>query len=148
MNGSQSGLRSRRKEIPLMYDTTYPADYTADLVTGALVLCKDRTSKKTPGKWAKRRKQDRPVSKKAQAAFEPCDKEVFKSMEKAKWAVERARRSRYRANLDGVESVRREIRVYECFRHSSRVFHLTSVEMENYNEKFDASKRGEYCRAA
>ena len=148
MNGSQPGLRNRRKEIPLMYDTTYPADYTVDLVTGALVLCKDRTSKKTPGKWAKRRKQDRPVNRVISMIQESCDKEVFKSMEKAKWALERATHARARAAVFGHQTRRREVRVYQCFKHPTRVFHLTSQAEETYAAKFDAGARGEFCNAA
>jgi len=148
MNGSQTGLRNRRKEIPLMYDTTYPADYTADLVTGALVLCKDRTNEKTPGKWAKRRKQDRPSTRVISRKEEICDKKIFKSMEKAKWAIEVANRRRARAAEFGHHTRRREVRVYECFNHGTRVFHLTSQDVATYNEKFDANRREEYCRAA
>ena len=127
-----------------MSDTTY----AVDLSTNALVLCKDRTTKKTPGKWAKRRKQDRPTNRRLHAIEETCTKEIFKSMEKAKWAVERADRARARAQVFGHQTRRREVRVYECFKHSTRVFHLTSQDEASYAAKFDASARGEFTHAA
>jgi len=148
MNGSHPGLRSKKEREAQMYDTAYLTDYPVDLVTGALVLCKDRTTKKTPGTWAKRRKQDRPVNRVIAMIQETCDKEVFKSMEKAKWALERATHARARAALFGHQTRRREMRVYQCFKHPTRVFHLTSQDEETYAAKFDASARGEYCRAA
>ena len=127
-----------------MSDTTY----AVDLSTKALVLCKDRTHDKTPGKWAKRRKQDRPANRGLKAIEGTCTKDIFKSMEKAKWAVECADRARSRAQIFGHQTRRREVRVYECFKHSTRVFHLTSQDEASYAAKFDASARGEFTHAA
>jgi hypothetical protein len=144
MNGSQPGPVTSRKWIAEMTDTTY----TVDLSTKALVLCKDHSKSKTPGKWAKRRKQDRPANRRLDAIEETCEKEIFKTMEKAKWAVERADRARSRAQVYGHQTRRREVRVYECFKHSTRVFHLTSQDVESYAAKFEAGARGELNRAA
>lgn len=144
MNGGQPGLDQRKERKALMYNTTEITDFSTKL----MVLCKDRTTDKTPGKWAKRRKQDRPANRFGAKKEELCDKKIFKSMEKAKWAIEVANRRRARAAEFGHHTRRREVRVYECFNHGTRVFHLTSQEMASYNEKFDAHRQREFSYAA
>jgi hypothetical protein len=144
MEGGQPGLPRREERKAIMYNTTEITDFS----TKSMVLCKDRTTEKTPGKWAKRRKQDRPATRVIARKEEICDKKIFKSMEKAKWAIEVANRRRARAAEFGHHTRRREVRVYECFNHGTRVFHLTSQDVATYNEKFDAHQRGEYCSAA
>jgi hypothetical protein len=142
--GGQPGPTKKEKREPLMYDTTYTTDFSMK----SMVLCKDRTIEKTPGKWAKRRKQDRPATRVIARKEEICDKKIFKSMEKAKWAIELSNRRRARAAEFGHHTRRREVRIYQCFHHATRVFHLTSQDVATYNEKFDANRREEYCRAA
>ena len=70
------------------------------------------------------------------------------TLDQVKLAVSRAEFARKRAEEEGRSTRRREVRWFECFNHSVRMFHLTSVDEADYNARFEASKRGEFAHVA
>ncbi len=111
----------------------------------ALILCKDRTILKVPGKYDKRPKALRPAAK---AAHGHCQKKSFRSIDQVKRAVAGAEFARKRADQEGGRTRRREIRWFECFNHEVKMYHLTSVELEVYAARFEAGRRGEFAHVA
>lgn len=121
---------------------------TDKLSRGAFAVCRDRSSRRTEGKYANRAKQDKPASRLTEILERQCGKKCFRSVERVKSALERARAANMRAQEGGFAASRREIRWYECHRHAVPMFHLTSVEEADYTARFEASRRGEFHHAA
>ncbi len=122
--------------------------YETRLPQRAFVVCKDRSQERIPGKWVERIRSERPANKVALIKQSSCKKKGFKTWEHAKWVVERAERGRFLAQVNNGVCHRQEKRVYECFKHGNRTFHLTSLSDEAYNAKFEASRNGSYLHAA
>lgn len=114
----------------------------------AFVVCKDRSQDRSPGKWVDRNKSEQPINRAILNRQFRCKKKGFKTWEHAKWVVERAERERFIAQVSMGVCHRKEKRVYECFKHATRVFHVTSLSDEVYNAKFEASRNGSYTHAA
>ena len=115
---------------------------------GAFVLCKDRSTDRIEGKYAKRAKALKPADKRAKLIESRCEKKCFRTADQVKLAVSRAEFARKRAEEEGRSTRRREVRWFECFNHSVRMFHLTSVDEADYIARFEAGKRGEFANVA
>lgn len=115
---------------------------------GAFVLCKDRTQDRIQGKYAKRPKEQKPADKLAKTLAGRCEKKCFRSVDQVKLAVQRAEFARKRAEEEGRTTRRREIRWFECFNHTTTMYHLTSVDEADYIARFEAGKRGEFTNVA
>jgi hypothetical protein len=121
---------------------------TYTFTEGAFVLCKDRSTDRIEGKYAKRAKAQKPADARAKHLEGRCEKKCFRTADQVKLAVSRAEFARKRAEEEGRSTRRREVRWFECFNHSVRMFHLTSVDEADYNARFEASKRGEFAHVA
>jgi len=111
----------------------------------AFILCKDRTSLKIEGKYEKRAKAQKPAQKPAHGE---CAKKCFRSVDLVKRAVSQAEYARIRAEEEGRSTRRREVRWFECFNHSVKMYHLTSVDEADYIARFEAGRRGEFAHVA
>lgn len=116
-----------------------------DFRESAFIGCKDRTALKVAGKYEKRAKALRPAHKGSESH---CQKKCFRSVDLVKRAVAGAEFARNRAEQEGRITRRREIRWFECFNHDVKMYHLTSVELEEYAARFEAGRRGEFAHVA
>ena len=123
-------------------------------------VAKDKSHKRSPGKFINRSKADRPKDKLAALKAERCDKFKITDptigeieitvMDVAKKIISSARWSRAQAAAEGRISKRREDRWFVCENCSgkAKIYHVTSLTEAEYSAKFEASKRGEYTLAA
>ena len=115
---------------------------------GAFAVCKDRSSKRPAGKYTNRTKAEKPENGLVKVLEKRCEKKCFRTIDRVKFAVQKAENARKRALEDGRATNRRELRWYECHNHGVKMYHLTSVDEADYNTRFEASKRGEFGLAA
>ncbi len=115
---------------------------------GAFAVCKDRSCERPAGKYANRAKGQKPENRLVKVLEERCDKKCFRSIDRVKFAVQKAENARMRAEAEGRSTNRRELRWFECYSHGVKMYHLTSVDEADYIARFEASKRGEYSLAA
>ena len=115
---------------------------------GVFAVCKDLSCQRPAGKYANRAKGQKPENRLVKVLEERCEKKCFRSIDRVKYAVQRAENARMRAEADGLSSKRRELRWFECHNHGVKMYHLTSVDEAEYIARFEASKRGEYSLAA
>ena len=115
---------------------------------GAFAVCKDRSCQRPAGKYANRAKGEKPENSLAKVLNERCDKKCFRSIDRVKYAVQKAENARKRAEEDGRSTNRREVRWFECYSHGVKMYPLTSVDEADYIARFDASTRGEFSLAA
>jgi len=116
-----------------------------------LVHLKDRSRKAKPGKFSARAKADRPVDKLALVKAQRCKKKKITSIDIAKEIVSSARWARAKAAAEGRTSKRREDRWYICTNCShgkTSIIHVASISEDEYNAKFEASKRLEFTLAS
>ena len=113
-------------------------------------VAKDKSHKRSPGKFINRSKADRPKDKLAALKAERCDKFKITDLDVAKKIISSARWSRAQAAAEGRISKRREDRWFVCENCSgkAKIYHVTSLTEAEYSAKFEASKRGEYTLAA
>lgn len=114
----------------------------------AFKVCKDRSHQRPAGKYANRVKEQKPQNRLVKVLEDRCEKKCFRSIDRVKYAVQKASNARQRAEADGLSTNRREVRWFECHSHGVKMFHLTSVNEADYIARFEASKRGEYSLAA
>lgn len=93
------------------------------------MVCKDHSGQRISGKYSDRPRKYRPSSK-LQARY--CGKKPFRTREKAKSVIEKAKFSRITSELEGGQSRRLELRCYLCACGS---YHVTSKTLEEYAEK-------------
>lgn len=110
-------------------------------------VAKDRSQKRSPGKFIDRVKGDKPKNGLLVLFSHQCKKDSIRDIEIAKMRVTKARRTRDRAMAEGRDSHRSEKRYYECFKHAVPQFHLTKLGAAEYAELFDSSKREEFVLA-
>jgi len=91
-----------------------------------LALCKDHSNQRLSGKYSDRPRKFRPASK-LQTRY--CGKKSFRTREKAKSVIEKAKFSRISTELEGGQSKRLELRCYLCFCGN---YHVTSKTLEQY----------------
>ena len=115
---------------------------------GALTVCKDRSHERLEGKYANRVKGAKPKNRLVEVLEKRCQKKCFRSVDLVKVAVQKAERSRFRAEAEGRTTPRREVRWFECNSHGVKMYHLTSVDEADYIAKYEASKRKEFAFAA
>ena len=121
---------------------------TDKLSKGAFAVCKDRSHERQAGKYANRAKGQKPENRLVKVLEERCEKKCFRSVDRVKYAVQKAENARMRAEQEGRTTKRRELRWFECYSHGVKMYHLTSVDEAEYIARFEASKRGEYVLAA
>ena len=97
-------------------------------VKAKLALCKDHSGQRLSSKYSERPRKLRPTSKLDKRY---CGKKSFRTREKAKSAIERAKFSRIMTEMEGGQSRRLELRCYLC---ACGNYHLTSKTVEQYIE--------------
>jgi len=121
---------------------------TDNISRDAFKVCKDRSNERLAGKYANRVKGQKPENRLVKVLEDRCEKKCFRSIDRVKYAVQKAENARKRAEADGLSTNRREVRWFECHSHGVKMYHLTSVNEADYIARFEASKRGEYSLAA
>ena len=113
-------------------------------------VAKDKSHKRSPGKFIDRSKDDRPKDKLAALKAGRCGKFKITDLDVAKKIISSARWARAQAAADGRISKRREDRWFVCENCSgkAKIYHVTSLSEAEYSAKFEASKRGEFTLAA
>jgi hypothetical protein len=101
-----------------------------------LYLAKDRSKRSTkPGKFSARAKADKPKNRILERLDRECKKESIRDIELCKRRISQARFSRRKAEGEGRQTRRMEVRYYSCQRHSVPQWHLTKLGEAEYAMK-------------
>lgn len=71
-----------------------------------------------------------------------CNKHKFKDVEQAKKALRSSAAARHLAEAEGQSSHKKEKRYYWC--QSCIAYHTTSLNQEEYNQKYEKGKKGDW----
>ena len=100
-----------------------------------LYLTKDRSQRTKPGKFSARAKADKPKNRILERLDRECKKEAIRDIELCKRRISQARFSRRKAEGEGRETRRLEVRYYLCMKHSVPQYHLTKLGEAEYATK-------------
>jgi hypothetical protein len=126
----------------------YNADASIEDAGHKLVHLKDRSSKSKPGKFSARAKADKPKNRIAERLNSECKKESLRDIELCKRRISQARFSRRKAENEGRESRRMEVRYYLCTKHSVPQYHLTKLGEAEFAAKLSRFQQKEYTLAS
>jgi hypothetical protein len=100
-------------------------DISVDGSDHKLVYAKDRSQLSKPGKFSARAKADKPKNRILERLNQECKKESLRDIELCKRRISQARFSRRKAENEGRQTRRMEVRYYLCTKHLVPQYHLT-----------------------
>ena len=113
-----------------------------------LVYAKDRTQRTKPGKFSERVKADKPKNRIVERLNSECKKESLRDIELCKRRISQARFSRRKAENEGRETRRMEVRYYLCTKHLVPQYHLTKQGESEFAAKLASFQEKEYALAS
>ena len=131
-------------KISMMYDM----DESLENAGHKLVYLKDRTKKAKPGKFSARAKADKPKNRILERLNSECKKESLRDIELCKRRISQARFSRRKAENEGRETRRMEVRYYLCTKHTVPQYHLTKLGESEFAAKIASFEKKEYTLAS
>ena len=126
----------------------YSSDNSINDADHRLVHAKDRTQRSKPGKFSDRAKADKPKNRIVERLNSECKKESLRDIELCKRRISQARFSRRKAENEGRESRRMEVRYYLCSKHSVPQYHLTKLGEAEFAAKLASFQEKEYALAS
>jgi hypothetical protein len=126
----------------------YNADVSIEDAGHKLVHLKDRSKKSKPGKFSARAKADKPKNRIVERLNSECKKESLRDIELCKRRISQARFSRRKAENEGRETRRMEVRYYLCTKHSVPQYHLTKLGESEFAAKLASFQQKEYTLAS
>ncbi len=126
----------------------YSSDNSINDADHRLVHAKDRTQRSKPGKFSAMSKADKPKNRGLAILEETCKKESLRDIELCKRRISQARFSRRKAENEGRESRRMEVRYYLCSKHSVPQYHLTKLGEAEFAAKLASFQEKEYALAS
>lgn len=126
----------------------YQSDISVDDSNHKLVYAKDRTKKSKPGKFSARAKADKPRNRIVERLNSECKKEAIRDIEMCKRRISQARFSRRKAENEGRQSRRMEVRYYLCTKHLVPQYHLTKQGEAEFAAKLASFQEKEYALAS
>ena len=126
----------------------YQSDISVDDSDHKLVYAKDRTKKSKPGKFSARAKADKPKNRIVERLNSECKKEAIRDIEMCKRRISQARFSRRKAENEGRQSRRMEVRYYLCTKHLVPQYHLTKQGESEFAAKLASFQEKEYALAS
>jgi hypothetical protein len=123
-------------------------DINVDGSDHKLVYAKDRSKKSKPGKFSARAKADKPKNRIVERLNSECKKESLRDIELCKRRISQARFSRRKAENEGRETRRMEVRYYLCTKHSVPQYHLTKLGDAEFAAKLASFQQKEYALAS
>jgi hypothetical protein len=126
----------------------YSSDNSINDADHRLVHAKDRTQRSKPGKFSAMSKADKPKNRIVERLNSECKKESLRDIELCKRRISQARFSRRKAENEGRESRRMEVRYYLCSKHSVPQYHLTKLGEAEFAAKLASFQEKEYALAS
>jgi hypothetical protein len=126
----------------------HQSDINVDGSDHKLVYAKDRSNKSKPGKFSDRAKADKPKNRILERLNSGCKKESLRDIELCKRRISQARFSRRKAENEGRETRRMEVRYYLCNKHSVPQYHLTKLGESEFAAKLASFQEKEYALAS
>lgn len=126
----------------------YSSDNSINDADHRLVYVKDRTKRSKPGKFSARAKADKPKNRIVEKLNSECKKESLRDIELCKRRISQARFSRRKAENEGRETRRMEVRYYLCGKHSVPQYHLTKLGEAEFAAKLASFQEKEYALAS
>jgi hypothetical protein len=126
----------------------YNSDNSVNDADHRLVYAKDRTQRSKPGKFSARTKSDKPKNWFVERLNSECKKESLRDIELCKRRISQARFSRRKAENEGRESRRMEVRYYLCSKHLVPQYHLTKQGESEFAAKLASFQEKEYALAS
>ena len=126
----------------------YNADVSIEDAGHKLVHLKDRSKKSKPGKFSARAKADKPKNRILERLNSQCKKESLRDIELCKRRISQARFSRRKAENEGRETRRMEVRYYLCTKHTVPQYHLTKLGEAECAAKLSRFQQKEYTLAS
>ena len=126
----------------------YSSDNSISDADHRLVYAKDRTQRSKPGKFSARVKADKPKNRIVERLNSECKKESLRDIELCKRRISQARFSRRKAENEGRETRRMEVRYYLCSKHSVPQYHLTKQGESEFAAKLASFQEKEYALAS
>jgi hypothetical protein len=126
----------------------YSSDNSISDADHRLVYVKDRTKRSKPGKFSARAKADKPKNRIVEKLNSECKKESLRDIELCKRRISQARFSRRKAENEGRETRRMEVRYYLCSKHSVPQYHLTKLGEAEFAAKLASFQEKEYALAS
>ena len=123
-------------------------DINVDGSDHKLVHLKDRSKKSKPGKFSARAKADKPKNRIVERLNSECKKESLRDIELCKRRISQARFSRRKAENEGRETRRMEVRYYLCTKHTVPQYHLTKLGESEFAAKIASFEKKEYTLAS
>jgi hypothetical protein len=126
----------------------YSSDNSINDADHRLVHAKDRTQRSKPGKFSAMSKADKPKNRIVERLNSECKKESLRDIELCKRRISQARFSRRKAENEGRESRRMEVRYYLCSKHLVPQYHLTKQGESEFAAKLASFQEKEYALAS